>query len=55
MPLASGPSLLGASVTWLVGPAKRAIGDISYISVASTVTGKALMPYAPAQATATRT
>ena len=55
MPLASGTSLLGASATWLIGPAKRAIGDIAYVSVASTVTGKALMPYSPVQATATLT
>ena len=54
VPLASGTAMLGAGVTWLVGPAKRALGDVSYTSFASTITGKALMPYSPVQATASR-
>ena len=55
VPLSSGLSLLGTNATWRVGPANRDAGDSTYVSVTAPVTAKALLPYAPVQAVATRT
>ena len=54
VPLASGLSSLGTTSLYRVGPASRDYADAAYVSASATVTSKALKPYAPAQARATR-
>ena len=52
--IATGVSSYGVASTYKIGPAKLAYTDPSYVDVTTTVTGKALMPYAPVQITASR-
>lgn len=54
VPLASELSMLGVETTWRLGPANRDPGDPSFVDVTAIVTPKALMPYAPVGARATR-
>jgi hypothetical protein len=53
-PVAQGLSNLGQTLQFRVGPANRDHADSSVTGIATTVTGKALMPYAPVQASAMR-
>jgi hypothetical protein len=53
-PVAQGLSQLGARLQFRVGPANRDHADAAVTAIATTVTGKALMPYAPVHASATR-
>ncbi len=52
VPLASGVSSLGLISNLAVGAANSAVGGSTYASIATTVTPKALTPYAPVQAKA---
>jgi hypothetical protein len=53
-PVAQGLSQLGARLQFRVGPANRDHADAAVTAITTTVTGKALMPYAPVHASATR-
>jgi hypothetical protein len=53
-PLARDLADMGATTTWAIGPADRDLGDPLYARATATATGKALRPYAPVQARATR-
>jgi hypothetical protein len=54
-PLANNVSDIGAPITYAIGPADRDIADPLYVRASVTATGKALQPYAPTRARATRT
>jgi hypothetical protein len=53
-PVARGLSTLGHTLQFRVGPANRDHADAAVTEITTTVTSKALMPYAPMQATAVR-
>ncbi|MEA2841707.1 MAG: hypothetical protein QOF41_3037 [Methylobacteriaceae bacterium] len=53
-PVAQGLSSLGQTLQFRVGPANRDHADTGVTEIATSVTGKALMPYAPVQASAVR-
>ncbi|GAC1333172.1 MAG: glycoside hydrolase TIM-barrel-like domain-containing protein [Beijerinckiaceae bacterium] len=53
-PVAQGLASLGTALRFRVGPANRDHADAAVTEVATTVTSKALMPYAPVQASALR-
>ena len=53
-PLASGIGALGLPLQWRVGPAGRDIADAAMTAFTSTPGPRALMPFAPVQARATR-
>ncbi len=54
-PIAAGLGDLGAARDWRVGPANRDYSDQSYVEFTSVAGPSALMPYAPARPSATRT
>jgi hypothetical protein len=53
-PVASGLSNLGMSLQFRVGPANRDHADAAVTEITTSVSAKALMPYAPVHASATR-
>jgi hypothetical protein len=53
-PVAQGLSQLGATLQLRVGPANRDHADAAVITITTTATSKALMPYAPVHPSATR-
>ncbi|MBI3274806.1 MAG: glycoside hydrolase/phage tail family protein [Methylocystis sp.] len=55
VPLATQQGALGAPTTYRIGPANRDHSDPTYVQATVAATGRALMPYAPAQARARRT
>jgi hypothetical protein len=54
LPVAQGLASLGKVLQFRVGPANRDHADAAVTEITATVTSKALMPYAPVQARATR-
>jgi len=52
--IATGVSTYGVTCSYKIGPSKMAYTDASYVDVTTTVTGKALQPYAPVSVTASR-
>eukprot|EP01037_Dinobryon_pediforme_P009565 gene9565-9641_t len=52
--LATGVSTYGVTSSYKIGPSKMAYTDAAYVDVTTTVTGKALQPYAPVSVTAAR-
>jgi hypothetical protein len=53
-PVAGGLSSLGQTLRFRVGPANRDHADAAVTEITTTVTSKALLPYAPVQASARR-
>ena len=54
VPLASGLAALGNTTRYRIGPADLDYTDASYVEIVSTVSSKALKPYAPVRAKAVR-
>ncbi|MBV1704343.1 MAG: glycoside hydrolase/phage tail family protein [Hyphomicrobiales bacterium] len=53
-PLVAGVSALGVQNSWKLGPLAQDYATSAFASFTTAATGKALMPYAPVQAAATR-